>query len=200
MLAQRLSQGQRLAAVVLCALLLAVAGCAAGQRTPPPPRGADVGETVVFGRVVVVEGGTPLAYGASSALEPEFSVIRIADDRTFTVRLAPDGAFAAVLPRGAYVIDQVAGRFRVPMGFAPPADAEAAYVGTLELHVARTRTLFGTRLAPERLALHDDGSHAGVPRALMQGASAIPGAQARLAARRRGLTAGDVLQAIIIGR
>ena len=156
-----------------------------------------------------------MPYDPKAKLYPEFTVIRIADGRTFSVALDADGAFFAVMPKGGYVIDAVARRYRVPMAFVTPPDADAAYVGRLELDLVKERGLFGSWLRPDHMDVADQGDAAAsdlaarVPgfagrlvHAQMTGASQVPGAAARLAERRRpeGVTNGDVLQAIIIGR
>jgi len=215
MLLQLTRQGQRARLGILCGLLLALAGCAAAPEPPlPAARAPEAGEAIVFGKIVLLEAGSPLPYDPKAALYPEFTVIRIADDRAFTVALAADGAFFAVLPKGAYVVDAVARRYRVPMAFVAPPDADAAYVGRLELDLVRERGLFGSWLRPDHMDVKDEGDTAehalaarvpgfdgSLSRALMVGASQVPGAAQRLAARRRreGITPGDVLQAIIIG-
>ena len=199
---------------ILCGLIV-LAGCVTPQRQTVPPRAPTASEAVAFGRIVVVEGdGQQVPYGESTKLYPGFTVVRVEDGTVFTVALAQDGTFFAVLPRGAYAIAEVARSYRVPLAFTLPADAEAAYLGRLELHVRRERGLFGSRYRADHLELKDEGDHARrllagrVPWAEGRSASSpivnarqVPGAAQRIAQRRRaeGITAGDVLQAVIIG-
>jgi hypothetical protein len=206
-------QGQMPRLAILCGLI-ALAGCTSVPPVAPPPRAPTPHEAIAFGRILVMEGPNQVPYGESTKLYPGFTIVRVEDGAMFTVALAQDGTFFAVLPRGAYAIAEVARSYRVPLAFTVPADADAADLGRLELHVVRERGLFGGWFRADRLELKDEGEAARrllaerVPwfqgrlvTSLIVNARQVPGAPQRLAERRRrdGLTAGDVLQAIIIG-
>lgn len=198
---------------ILCGLI-ALAGCTSVPPVAVPPRAPGPNEAIAFGRILVMEGPNQVPYGESTKLYPGFTVVRVEDGTVYTVALAQDGAFFAVLPRGAYAIAEVARSYRVPLAFTVPADADAAYLGRLELHVKREQGLFGSRYRADRLDLKDEGEAARrllaerapwfqgrLVASLIANAREVPGAAQRLAQRRRaeGITAGDVLQAVIIG-
>ena len=205
---------RKLIATLALAMALVLDGCATPPRETVSPRAPGPNEAIAFGRIVVMEGGNQVPYGESTKLYPGFIVVRVEDGAVFTIELAQDGAFFAVLPRGGYAIAEVARSYHVPLAFTVPADADAAYLGRLELHVKRERGLLGSRFRADHLEMKDEGQGARTLLAArapwFQGrlatsqivnASQVAGASQRLAQRRRaeGITAGDVLQAVIIG-
>ena len=205
---------RKLIATLALAMSLVLIGCATPPREVVPPRAPAPNEAIAFGRILVVEGGQQVPYGESTKLYPGFTIVRVEDGTVFTIELAQDGTFFAVLPRGAYAIEEVARSYRVPLAFTVPADADAANLGRLELHVVRQRGLFGGWFRSDHLDLQDEGEAARrllaerapwfqghLAASLIVNASQVPGAVQRIAQRRRveGPTLGDVVQAFIIG-
>ncbi|MEJ2068941.1 MAG: hypothetical protein P8X65_08325 [Syntrophobacterales bacterium] len=142
--------------ISLISILLFLVSCASSPIDVSSKKIAPTGETIVFGRIKVIDEGTPITW-PSSTLQRGFSrrgvftifIVPEIGSKAVAHDLTDDGSFYWYLPKGRYFITGFEWKIatfttggRIPARFEVPAGQPLVYLGTLTIDMHGRRYAF----------------------------------------------------------